>query len=248
MAGSPPPATSVDDLLCRQPELAARLTEKGMDREALGRLTYTQWEAWLAIGFNEVGKRKNLVIVRPSDGLALSPTFAPTDASRAAQAEHLSRLMAIDLHPGPPFTGDADLAAYVFATPVLDALVRAAGAPPKTKPRNLPFASLGGLFAGRDEDLAGLHNALLGAKGAPGRPLRSRRDRQDAARDRICVVSRGGLFGASVRQRERWRRAQRGSSRADGFRDFSTCQRKRRATTRPRSPPSCAGSSAIRRG
>ena len=167
MAGSPPPATSVDDLLCRQPELAARLTEKGMDREALGRLTYTQWEAWLAIGFNEVGKRKNLVIVRPSDGLALSPTFAPTDASRAAQAEHLSRLMAIDLHPGPPFTGDADLAAYVFATPVLDALVRAAGAPPKTKPRNLPFASLGGLFAGRDEDLAGLHNALLGAKGAP---------------------------------------------------------------------------------
>ena len=45
--------------------------------------------------------------------------------------------------------------------------MRAAGAPPKTKPRNLPFASLGGLFAGRDEDLADLHNALLGAKGAP---------------------------------------------------------------------------------
>src|ERR1700733_3088997 len=29
------------------------------------------------------------------------------------------------------------------------------------------FASLGSLFAGRDEDLAGLHTALLGAKGAP---------------------------------------------------------------------------------
>jgi tetratricopeptide (TPR) repeat protein len=37
----------------------------------------------------------------------------------------------------------------------------------KAKPRNLPFASLGGLFAGRDEDLADLHTALLGAKGAP---------------------------------------------------------------------------------
>jgi tetratricopeptide (TPR) repeat protein len=36
-----------------------------------------------------------------------------------------------------------------------------------TKPRNLPFASLGGLFAGRDEDLADLHTALLGGKGAP---------------------------------------------------------------------------------
>jgi tetratricopeptide (TPR) repeat protein len=167
MLGSPPPATSVDDLLNRRPDLAERLTKKGLTREELGRLTYTQWEAWLAIGFNEVGKRKNLVIVRPSAGLAPSPTFAPTDASRAAQAEHLSRLFAIDLHPGPPFTGDADLAAYVFATPVLDALVRAAGASPKTKPRNLPFASLGGLFAGRDEDLADLHTALLDAKGAP---------------------------------------------------------------------------------
>ena len=47
---------------------------------------------------------------------------------------------------------------------VLDALKKAASV---TKPRNLPFASLGGLFAGRDEDLADLHTALLGAKGAP---------------------------------------------------------------------------------
>jgi tetratricopeptide (TPR) repeat protein len=37
----------------------------------------------------------------------------------------------------------------------------------KAKPRNLRFISIGGLFAGRDEDLAGLHTALLGAKGAP---------------------------------------------------------------------------------
>ena len=38
MAGSTPKPSSVDDLLKRRPELAARLTEKGMDREALGRL------------------------------------------------------------------------------------------------------------------------------------------------------------------------------------------------------------------
>jgi hypothetical protein len=56
MAGSAPASSSVDDLLRRRPELAARLTEKGMDREALGRLTYTQWEAWLAIGFQQ-GRR-----------------------------------------------------------------------------------------------------------------------------------------------------------------------------------------------
>src|ERR1700730_14031816 len=43
MAGATPKATSVDDLLKRRPGLSARLAEKGMDRAALGRLTYTQW-------------------------------------------------------------------------------------------------------------------------------------------------------------------------------------------------------------
>ncbi len=55
MAGSAPPATSVDDLLKRRPELAPRLADKGMTREDLGGLTYTQWEAWLAVGFNKDG-------------------------------------------------------------------------------------------------------------------------------------------------------------------------------------------------
>ena len=68
-----PSASSVDDLLKRRPELAARLAEKGMDREALGRLTYTQWEAWLAIGFNRDGAKTNLVIVAPAIGLKRSP-------------------------------------------------------------------------------------------------------------------------------------------------------------------------------
>ena len=58
MAGSAPTATSVDDLLRRRPELATRLADKGMGREALGELTYTQWEAWLAIGFNRDGARR----------------------------------------------------------------------------------------------------------------------------------------------------------------------------------------------
>jgi tetratricopeptide (TPR) repeat protein len=38
---------------------------------------------------------------------------------------------------------------------------------PSRKPFNLPFSSLGGLFAGRDKDLADLDTALVGAKGAP---------------------------------------------------------------------------------
>ena len=136
-----------------------------MGREALRELTYTQWEAWLAIGFNKDGAKKNLVIVAPAAGLKRrGRTFRPTDASRAAQAEHLRRLRAINLYPGPPFTSANDLKAQVLASAVLDVLILA-GTPPKTKPRNLPLPSLGGLFAGREAALADLRTALLAAKG-----------------------------------------------------------------------------------
>jgi tetratricopeptide (TPR) repeat protein len=65
-----------------------------------------------------------------------------------------------------PFTSADNLVARVFGSAVLDALKKADSGS-ITKPRNLPFASLGGLFAGRDEDLTELHTALLDAKGAP---------------------------------------------------------------------------------
>jgi hypothetical protein len=164
MAGSAPAPSSVDDLLRRRPELAARLAEKGLDREALGRLTYTQCEAWLAIGFNKDGAKRNLVIVTPAFGVRRGAKFAPDEASRASQADHLARLKAINFYPAKPFTSADNLVARVFGSVVLDALKKAGSV---TKPRNLPFASLSGLFAGRDEDLADLHTALLGAKGAP---------------------------------------------------------------------------------
>jgi hypothetical protein len=176
MAGSAPAATSVDDLLKRRPEFAARLTDKGMTREDLGPLTYTQWEAWLAVGFNSDGAKRNLVLVAPAPSVERDPKFDPTDASRASQAEHLRRLKAVDLYPGAPFTSADNLAVQVLTSAVLDAVLSDAGLAAKTtpsggaflaKPRNLPFASLGGLFAGRDEDLADLHIALPGAKGAP---------------------------------------------------------------------------------
>jgi hypothetical protein len=57
------------------------------------------------------------------------------------------------------------------------------------------------------------------ASRSTSRASRSGRDRQDTARDRICVVSRGGLFGASVCQRERRRRAQPALGGANGLRD-----------------------------
>jgi hypothetical protein len=120
MAGSAPASSSVDDLLRRRPELGARLAKQGMDRQALARLTYTQWEAWLAVGFD-----RKLLIVVPAPGVDRGPRFAPTDASRASQAEHLRRLEAIDFYPGSPFTSADNLLAQVATSAVLDALVTA---------------------------------------------------------------------------------------------------------------------------
>ncbi len=157
MAGSSPAPTTVDDLLTRRPDLAARLADKGMGREALASLTYTQWEAWLALGFG-----KDLIIVTPADGVARGPVFRPTDASRASEALNRKRLRAINRYPGPPFTGADNLVAQIFASAVIDALVKAA-AKPAGQPRNLPFASIGRLFVGRDTALEALRAALASA-------------------------------------------------------------------------------------
>ena len=125
MAGSTPAASSVDDLLRRRPKLEARLAEKGLGRDALKSLTYTQWEAWLAIGLD-----KRLPIVQPAEGVARGPDYSRSDASRAAQAQHLDRLRSIVRYPGPPFTSADNLVAQIFGSAVFDALAKAGAQPP----------------------------------------------------------------------------------------------------------------------
>ncbi len=70
MTGSAPSASSVDDLLARRPGFEAELAKKGVARarEALQTLSYTQWEAWLAICFD-----KDLLIVEPAARIRRSP-------------------------------------------------------------------------------------------------------------------------------------------------------------------------------
>jgi tetratricopeptide (TPR) repeat protein len=160
MSGALPAANSVKGLLSRRPDLEARLAALGVARHALAALSYTQWEAWLTLYHG-----RDLLIVEPAPGVDRGPKFAPTDASRASQAEHLSRQKAIDYYPGPPFTNADNLVAQIFASAVIDALVKAAAAPAR-QPRDLPFASLGPLFMGRDKALGDLRAALAAGGGA----------------------------------------------------------------------------------
>jgi tetratricopeptide (TPR) repeat protein len=148
-------ASSVYDLLRRFPELETRLAEKGLGRDALKTLTYTQWEAWLAIGFD-----RDLLIVEPSEGAVRGPTFVRSDTSQVSQAQHLKQLRAINRYPGPAFKNEDNLVAQIMTSAVIDALVKAAKEPAR-QPRNLPLPSLGDLFKGRQQALKELRAALM---------------------------------------------------------------------------------------
>ena len=86
--------------------------------------------------------------------------FAPDDASRGAQTEHLARLNAAGKFAACEFKSLDELAKHALAGPILELLKRAGALRTPRQPRNLPFASLGPLFKGREKIMADLHAAL----------------------------------------------------------------------------------------
>ena len=120
MTGSSPATFSVEDLLKRRPGLEEELARTGLKRDDLGALSYTQWEAWLAVGLG-----KKLLIVEPAPGVERGEKFAATAESRGAQEAHKARLKAIDRYPIPPFTSADNLVAKIVTSAVIDALVMA---------------------------------------------------------------------------------------------------------------------------
>jgi tetratricopeptide (TPR) repeat protein len=159
MTGSMPKDFCVAELLARRPDLKTRLPPLGAALDAGAKISYTQWEAWLAIYF-----RKDLVIAAPEQGFVRDPKIATKD-SEEAQAAHLKRLREIGRYAEVRFTDKNDLVAQIFASAVIKALVRAQAMPAR-QPRNLPFASLGPLFVGRDKALDDLRAVLSAGKGA----------------------------------------------------------------------------------
>jgi tetratricopeptide (TPR) repeat protein len=120
MTGAYPDERDVGALVAKYSTLASNLPSLG---EALknGRgISYTQWEAWLALYHC-----KDLFITQAAESAVRGPRYAPTDGSRAAQTEHLQRLRELKRYPGFTFTGPIDLANYLKSTGILDLLVKA---------------------------------------------------------------------------------------------------------------------------
>ncbi len=80
-------------------------------------VSYTQWEAWLALYHS-----KRLVIAEADRAAPRAPHFAPTDASRAAQQVHLRRLSVMERFPSCTFTSSDNLAKYILGGLILDLL------------------------------------------------------------------------------------------------------------------------------
>jgi hypothetical protein len=83
-------------------------------------LSYTQWEAYLA-----VYHQKPLVIAVPAPGTPRDGSYRIEAERQAAQQAHLVRLHALGRYPEITFTGTDQLALQVLRSSILDLLVKA---------------------------------------------------------------------------------------------------------------------------
>lgn len=146
MTGALAQPPSVAALRERYPDLAERLPVLGPFLASNGpALSYTQWEAWLALYHGKV-----LIIAAPLDGVPRDERYRLDETQRAAQQAHLARLASVERYPEIHFANTDRLAVAVLRSKLHDIYARAGAI---TKPVNLPYPSLGSLFKGREEFL-----------------------------------------------------------------------------------------------
>ncbi len=119
MTGSAPGEHALDALRAKYPDLEYKLPPLGEALRNGSGVSYTQWEAWLALHH---GKR--LFIAEAADSAKRGPKYTPTDASRVAQATHLARLKAMARYSGCTFRNRDDLAKHIAYSAILDLLVK----------------------------------------------------------------------------------------------------------------------------
>ena len=160
MTGAPAQAPSLTVIRDRYPDLGEKLPPLApFLGPGASALSYTQWEAWLALYH-----RKPLFIAMPEEGAPRDARYELIPEQRAAQQAHLHRLAEVERYP-IHFAGPERVAVEVFRSKLFDLFVAAGVAKRVT---HLPYPSLGDLFKGRGERLKALHASLVTApaKGA----------------------------------------------------------------------------------
>lgn len=136
MTGSAPSAASVVALLAKYPKMLEKLpplralVQQGHD------ISYTQWEAWLALYHNKL-----LLIAEADQAAPRGPSYAPTDESRAAQKEHVQRLRGFERY-SRSFTSPDNLAKIILGSAILDLLTKAEHPEGLAGLRSLPYPAI----------------------------------------------------------------------------------------------------------
>lgn len=113
MTGALAQAPSVEVIRQHHPDLATRLPVLGSLLEPdAPPLSYTQWEAWLALYHS-----KMVIIAVPEDDALRDEGYQLVEIQRAAQQDHLSRLASIERYPEIRFANADQLAAEILRVP-----------------------------------------------------------------------------------------------------------------------------------
>ena len=153
MTGALAQAPSVAVIRQRYPDFAERLPPlvPFLQPDAPA-LSYTQWEALLALYH-----RKVLIIAVPQEGAPRDEGYQLDEVGRVAQRAHLAHLASVERYPEIRFANADRLAVDMLRSKLQDILLRAGAL---TKPTNLPYLSLGDLFKGRETQLDALTRTL----------------------------------------------------------------------------------------
>jgi tetratricopeptide (TPR) repeat protein len=174
MTGAMAKPPSVVAMREQYPDLAERLPLAEFLQPDGPSLSYTQWEAWLALLHG-----KPLFIATPTPEAPRDPDYRLDPGQQGLQKAHLARLKEVARYAGVTFSGKEELAAEVLRSFVLDLLVKAGLS---RRPSTLPFASIGSLFKGR----SALMERIEAELGRPG-------EQANAAAIAVALVGNGGV-------------------------------------------------------
>lgn len=120
MTGALAQPPSIEGIRQKYPDFTKQLPEvAGFFEPIAPALSYTQWEAWLALYH-----RKELIIAVPIEDAPRDLNYQLIEEERIAQKAHLKLLESVERYPGIRFINADRLAVEVFRSSLLDILAR----------------------------------------------------------------------------------------------------------------------------
>lgn len=193
MSGAMAKPPSVVAMREQYPDLVERLPLAEFLQPEGPSLPYTQWEAWLALLHG-----KPLIIAAPTPDAPRDPDYHLDPAQQDLQQAHLTRLKEVARYAGVQFSGKEHLAAEVLRSFVLDLLVEGGLT---RRPTTLPYAPLGELLKGRDEDLQKLQQQFGPIPENAATPITA-----------VALIGMGGVGKTRLAIEHAWRNAARHSA------------------------------------